>query len=670
VTLSGKRARGIIAAAVAVILSAGLGLLLCEFKFGSGLARTSYDLLHVWRGNVPVSEAAIVYLDEISHRNLNQPLNIPWDRAIHARLVDRLSAAGARAIVFDIVFADPDARYPANDTLFAAAIKRSGRVILAADRIAEGEKTARIDPPIDLLRDSAVDIGSDEVPVDSDLELRREPVGDQLSVMAWAAATLLKTPITIDQQNEKKERWMNYYGPPNFIPWRSYYQVLDPGTAIDSFVSNKVVFVGARIQTKLGSDRKDEYPSPFTRQLSEGGAVEGGTIFCAGVEIQATAFLNLFRGDWNRRMQHPAELAVIFLTGLALGFGLLRLPPKWAALAALASLVLLLASSYVAFRFGRFWFPWMIIAVQIGVALAWSILYNSIQLYVEKRLYEQTLRLYLPPALVRKFSSSKELLRPGATKQTLTLMFSDIANFTTISEGMDSDHLAAMMNEYFEGAVAGCIHKAEGTVAKYIGDAIFAFWNAPDGQADHQLRACQAALMFREHSQRPVHGRTLTTRLGLHTGEVNVGNFGSEERVDYTALGENVNLASRLEGLNKHLGTICLISGQTRAGVSDRLVIRPLGKFQLKGFEGLVEVHELIDWPENAAESRVWREAFAEALNNFEQRNLEFAEIGFQRVLELRPGDGPSKFYIERVKELSAQILPDNWATHTILKEK
>jgi adenylate cyclase len=99
-------------------------------------------------------------------------------------------------------------------------------------------------------------------------------------------------------------------------------------------------------------------------------------------------------------------------------------------------------------------------------------------------------------------------------------------------------------------------------------------------------------------------------------------------------------------------------------------VTRALGKFQLKGFEGLVEVHELIAWPDNAEESRAWREAFAEALNNYEERNLEFAEMGFRRVLELRPDDGPSQFFLTRIEELMKQELPDNWVTHTILKEK
>jgi len=104
--------------------------------------------------------------------------------------------------------------------------------------------------------------------------------------------------------------------------------------------------------------------------------------------------------------------------------------------------------------------------------------------------------------------------------------------------------------------------------------------------------------------------------------------------------------------------------------VGDRFVTRALGSFQLKGFEGLVEVHELLGRPEQAETTRTWREAFAEALNNYEQRHLEFAEMGFRQVLELRPGDGPATFYLQRVAELAKQTLPDDWATHTVLKEK
>jgi adenylate cyclase len=112
------------------------------------------------------------------------------------------------------------------------------------------------------------------------------------------------------------------------------------------------------------------------------------------------------------------------------------------------------------------------------------------------------------------------------------------------------------------------------------------------------------------------------------------------------------------------------MSGATYALLGERLVTRPLGQFQLKGFEGLVEVHELVGFPEEAESTRAWREAFAEAMMNYEQRNLEFAEIGFRRVLELKPEDGPSKFFIERIAEMGTQELPENWATHTILKEK
>jgi adenylate cyclase len=360
---------------------------------------------------------------------------------------------------------------------------------------------------------------------------------------------------------------------------------------------------------------------------------------------------------------------VLVLLGLIFGYVLVILKPWKAAVASAAGMAAVIVVAFILFTWQRLWFPWLIVEVQIFVALAWSILFNSVQLYVQNRLFEQTLSLYLPPKLVKKYSKSKQLLR-GSENKTLTLLFSDIANFTTLTEGMRPEELEAMMNEYFQVAVAKCIHKADGSVSKFIGDAIFAFWNAPDAQENHALLACQAALLFREEASKAINGRLLRTRIGLHTGEANVGNFGSNDRYDYTALGENVNLASRLEGLNKHLGTHCLMSDATRKAVGDQLVTRGLGKFQLKGFEGLVGVNELIGLPDQEEKTRDWREAFAEALNNYEQRNLEFAQIGFKQVLEIKPDDGPSKFYLERIADLASQELPENWATHTILKEK
>ena len=667
-----KLTRKYLAVAAGALLAVGCGLLLHEYPLGNGLAHLSYDLLMVVRGDVRVDEARIVYMDEISHEKLNQSLNAAWDRSIHARLIDRLTAAGARAIVFDVTFTDPNRDNPAADQLLAKAMKQSGRVFVAADTVRSGFKAKKIEPPFELVRDAATEFGSDELLPDADLVVRRHtPKGDApLSSLSWLVAGFCGAPAAKQEGSEDLLRWMNYYGSPNFIPWKSYFKALDASEVPDEFFRNKVVFVGARILTRFAGERKDEYRNPYSFWLSEKMKTEQEALYMPGVEVQATAFLNLLRGDWLRRFSGSAETLVVIGLGLLFGYGLVRFHPVLATSIALGGLVLVAGACYLLFSRKLIWFPWLIIVVQISVALFWSILYNSIQLYVERRLYEQTLRLYLPPKLVKKFAKSRELIKHGGQNETLTLLFSDIANFTTITEGIGPHELEKMMRQYFQMAVKECIHKADGTVSKFIGDAIFAFWNAPDAQVDHALLGCQAALLFRDQAAKPIHGRLLATRIGLHTGEASVGNFGSDDRYDYTALGENVNLASRLEGLNKHVGTFCLISGETKKAIGDRLVTRSLGKFQLKGFEGLVDVHELIGQPDHAEIAREWREAFAEALTNYEQRNLEFAEIGFRRVLELRMEDGPSKFYLERIAELSRQQLPENWVTHTVLKEK
>jgi adenylate cyclase len=616
----------------------------------------------------------MVFMDEQSHQDLDQPYDKPWDRSLHAKLLRQLTAQHARGVVFDIVFSGPGTN-PTADEQLAQAIKENGKVILAADYrtggsgTAQAEKYLTFDSPYDLFYNAADSrLGSDFVYPDGDQEVRRhlptDPRNDQVSSEGWAMAAMMDAAVTKNPANKSLPFYINYYGPSGTISNASFSKVL-AGTEIPTnFFTDKVVFVGARLRTKYSGERKDEYPSPYSY-------LNPDQPFTGGVEIQATAFLNMLRNERLFRLPVALEMPLIVLCGVAAGIGLTLLRPMTSTVSALGAAFCVAAINYFMFVHYRLWFAWEIIVLaQLPLAWAFSVAFNSVQLYVEKQKVEQSLALYLSPKLVKQFAKNPKLLKPGAEKQLLTILFSDIASFTSISEGMDSDDLAKSMNEYFQSAVQNCIFSTDGTVVKYIGDAIFAFWNAPELQGDHSYRACEAALRFRDQPLQYMNGRELITRIGLHTGVANVGNFGSMTRVDYTALGENINLASRMEGLNKYLGTRVLLTAETQKVAGSNIVTRFLGWFRLKGFEKAVGVYELTGRVEQEAESRELRERFAQALATLAKRDFTAAEAAFQRVLEISPKDGPSHFYLEQIEELRATTLPDDWKGEITLKDK
>lgn len=673
----GKKAKG---AVVGILLSAGIGFILVWSAIGEGMVHKSYDLPFVFKPVITPKDVVMVYLDDASHEKLHQKYLEPWNRVFYTRLVKRATAEQAKAVVFDIVFSDT--LDPETDAAFGAAMMENQHVIISDDLVvyeygkSGGLGKPQFAPLNRVINEGAIDIGCTALDPGVDQAVRQyEPSilgakqanGQEIASEAWTTAVLVNPSFETTYPKSKYEPiWINYYGPELLgLQSVSLYKVLadhDPDVP-PGFLSNKVVFVGEKLETKPQDTRKDEYPSPFS-YLPE-------NRFFTGVGIHATAFLNLIRGDWLRRLPSWLERTLIIALGSLFGAGLIYCRPVPATLLSLFAIVPITTANYYFFVHHNYWFPWLIpVAAQIPIALMWSVAFNSVQLYVDKQKVEQSLSLYLPARLVKKFANSPELLKPGAKKQLLTILFSDIAGFTSISEGMDPDELAKLMNAYFQTAVDDCIHFTEGTIVKYIGDAIFAFWNAPDPQDDHPFRAAEAALRFRAQDNHLFNGKRVITRIGLHTGVANVGNFGSTTRVDYTAFGENINLASRMEGLNKYLGTRVLMTGDTYEGIGLRLVTRYLGLFRLKGFEKAVHVYELMDRKEDGEKTHELRQRFDQARDLFSKKDFAAAETAFRRVLEINPKDGPSGFYLDHLQDFKSEKLPPDWKGEITLKDK
>ena len=657
----------------------------------------SYDWLFLLRNYVHPPkvppEVVILNMEEKSHEILEQPLNEPWDRTLHANVLNRCLTNGARAVVFDIIFGETKrTRDPVADQALADALRRGSNRVVIAYATTPGKRSAGIPgviPPARAFRsalitparpevaDNSYYAGLPEFEPDYDQRLRRfgPSYPPTKHTLAWSLAGLLNLPClsrtnTPGGAPEEDERWLNYYGPGGFLDTIKYYQVLtnvNGGPPVPGIVfSNRVVFIGSGTLSKFSGDRKDAYVSPFAA------LGEQDELFIAGVEVHATAALNLMRNEWLTRINLRSELLLILLVGVICATAFPRMGAVSMTAAALGAALIVSAVSFWMFDRHHLWFGWLIPLTQIFVTWLVALISNSARLFVQNRIYQNQLGLYLSPKLVKKFAQDKDqrFTKPGAIKTELTVFFSDIAGFTSVSEGLDSDELARTMNHYFQDSVGNCIFPTDGTVVKYIGDAIFAFWNAPDPQPDHARRACKAALLFRNQQIIEVNGKPLITRIGLHSGVANVGNFGSTQRMDYTAIGENINLASRMEGLNKYVGTETLVTEATYRLVAKEFLFRRIGRFILKGFEQAFGVYELCGPLEVTPKHAELHAAFAEALAHFEAGRFGEAKIAFLAVQSRWPKDGPTQLFLRTLEELAEHPPTGPWIGVVELKEK
>jgi class 3 adenylate cyclase len=276
---------------------------------------------------------------------------------------------------------------------------------------------------------------------------------------------------------------------------------------------------------------------------------------------------------------------------------------------------------------------------------------------------------YLSGDVVQDIMTDPSRLHLGGSKRQMTAVFTDVQEFSSIAEKLDPEDLVRLLNLYLSG-LSDIILEQKGTIDKYEGDAVMAFFGAPLDIQDHALRACSSAVLMkrkeaelnREFRESGLSPAPLLTRIGINTGSMVVGNMGSQRKMNYTIMGNAVNIAARLEGLNKMYGSWILVSENTAREAGDAFLTRRLDRVRLVGIKTPVQVYELIEFAaEAAAEQRQVVELFHQALGSFEQRDWAAAEAGFKKVLDLAPHDSPSGVFLERSRNYRDRSPSPDW---------
>jgi len=684
------------------------------------LEARSLDARFRIRGPVkPVpNDIVIVTADDNTDRAINK--RWPYSRGIWAHAVDNLKAAGAKVIAFDIQFDAPaDSE---GDIAFAEAMKRAGNVILSAQITEERSKFLR-EPIFDILppekRFTNAGVTFAVVNVEEDvnriirdynaiykvnnknylslatkslLMFRNGPMmPDQLKVADDGVIIGGEHIQTVNDQQIK----INYYGPVGTFRTYSLAQVLDdaefdlapgedsdwmelfispPPPGMDSTLSalakdnpfkDKIVLIGNSMPAV-----HDLKPTPFSNFSNR-------SDLTPGVEVHADALQTMLSGNYL----HLLNFWIQFIIWTIMSLGVWYWTEKksvWFSIITMVSVVLLIVTiDTVLFIKQRliadFIAPISCVSFSFVVTLFRRILREQKEKTKIKGMFGQ----YVPKKVVGELIANPGLLRLGGERRRMSVLFSDVAGFTTISENSTPEELVSLLNEYLTAMTREVLNE-EGIIDKYEGDLIMAEFGAPVHFEDHAMRAARAAVkMKRKLADLRVkwftEGRPpLFARTGINTGDMIVGNMGSEDVFDYTVMGDAVNLASRLEGVNKMYGTSIMCSAETMKDLGDAFHYRFLDRVRVKGKTQFVEIFEII---EEATEPLLQEqievlEKFAEGRECYDKLQFERAALLFKEALKEFPEDGPSKVFLQRAMEYIENPPDDLWDKVFTLTEK
>ena len=609
-------------------------------------------------------------------------LGWPWPREIYNLVLDFSRRQGAKALFFDVLFTEPSNYGAADDQSFGEAIKKGppfvGAVFLSGTAGAESKWPASLPEPgfrVDGLTPWLKETGAakghaaqgafpiPEVAVSStvlaDTHLNPDPdnVYRRLKLFSLLDGRVLPSPalgaflaaapdtplgivrgtftlgghrIPID---EGGNALLNFRGASGTHKAYSAAAVIQSELRIreggQSIIPEKDLFRDCYVFFGFSAPGLfDLRPTP----------VSG---IYPGVEIYATALDNLLSDDFIRPVPNAYLLALTLLMTLFAGIGTARVSGIVKSLLVYGCFLLLPALLAVAAYRAGFWLP--LVVQEVGVAV--TLLGAGVIYYTtegrQKVFIKNAFKQYLSPAVIEELIRYPERLKLGGERRLLSIFFSDLEGFTGISEGLEPEALTTLLNDYLS-AMTDIIHEEGGTVDKYEGDAIIAFWNAPLLQTDHAGHCVRAALRCQEKlaAMRPAFreriGKDLRMRIGINSGHAVVGNMGSHTRFDYTMLGDAVNLASRLEGINKQFGTYTIISQATLDLVAGAFPVRELSRVSVVGRKEPVTIHEPM-FPAEYASRQEDLKIFAQGLEEFYRGRFDKAESIFAGLGDLDP---------------------------------